>query len=105
MRFKFQTLIRWSRGRFAEGYERDVLFPPTEPNRQRAIIREARFLLGGHVLLALISLVTGQWMLTLLITLANFYGDWLLFLCNNTQHVGLMGQRARLPSLYPYVLS
>ena len=90
VRFKFQTLIRWSRGRFAEGYEGDVLFPPTEPERQRAIIREARFLLGGHVLLALISLVTGQWMLTLLITFANFYGDWLLFLCNNTQHVGLM---------------
>ncbi len=88
--FKFQALLRWSRGRFAAGYEEDALFPPTEPRRRQVIMREARFLLAGHVLLALISLVTGQWMLTVLFTLANFYGQWLLFLCNNTQHVGLM---------------
>ncbi len=89
VRYKFQTLVRWSRGRFAEGYELDVLFPPSEPARRRAVMREARFILGGHLLLAGLALLTGQWMLIILVTLANFYGQWLLFLLNNTQHVGL----------------
>lgn len=87
--FKFQGLVRWSRGRFAEGYELEVLFPPSEPARRRTIVREARFILAGHLLLAMLALLTGQWMLILLVTLANFYGQWLLFLLNNTQHVGL----------------
>ena len=90
VKHKFQTLVRWSRGRFAEGYERDVIFPATEPARQRTIIREARFLLAGHLLLVALALLSGQWMLIVLVTLANFYGDWLLYLLNNTQHVGLM---------------
>ena len=90
VKHKFQTLVRWSRGRFAPGYESDVLFPATEPGRQGAIIREARFLLAGHLLLVALALVSGQWMLIVLVTLANFYGDWLLYLLNNTQHVGLM---------------
>lgn len=90
IRSKFQTLNRWCRGRFAEGYELDVLFPETEPVRRQTIVREARLVLAGHLLLAVIALLTGQWMLVALVTLANFYGHWLLFLCNNTQHVGLM---------------
>lgn len=89
VRFKFETLVRWSRGRFAPGYESDVLFPATEPARQRAMMRESRIYLGGHLLLAIVFLFTGQWLLILLVTLATFYGNWLLFLLNNTQHVGL----------------
>ena len=41
------------------------------------------------MLLTVISIALGWWMLPVLITLAPFYGGWLLFLCNNTQHVGL----------------
>ena len=46
-------------------------------------------MLIGHALLIAISLYAGLWLLPVLITLAPFYGGWLLFLCNNTQHVGL----------------
>ena len=38
------------------------------------------------------ALFTGWWMLPVLITLAPFYGGLLLFLCNNTQHVGLQDE-------------
>ena len=46
-------------------------------------------LLVGHGLLAGVSLYFGLWQLPVLITLAPFYGGCLLYLCNNTQHVGL----------------
>ena len=49
----------------------------------------ARILLIGHTLLIVVSIATGLWLLPVLITLAPFYGGWLLFLCNNTQHIGL----------------
>ncbi|MCY3945801.1 MAG: fatty acid desaturase [Anaerolineaceae bacterium] len=89
VRFKVQGLLRWCRGRFAEGYESEVLFPETEAKRRQAVIRETRLYVAGHLLLALVSLLTGHWILILLVTLGTFYGSWLLFLLNNTQHVGL----------------
>src|SRR5690606_16223779 len=49
----------------------------------------ARILLVGHTLLTAVSLYLGLWMLPVVVTLAPFYGGWLLFLCNNTQHIGL----------------
>jgi fatty acid desaturase len=45
--------------------------------------------LFGHALLVVASIALGLWMVPVLITLAPFYGGCLLFLCNNTQHVGL----------------
>ena len=43
----------------------------------------------GHGLIVVVSLYFGLWLVPVLITLAPFYGGWLLFLCNNTQHIGL----------------
>ena len=54
-----------------------------------ALIIVAPALLIGHSLLVLLSLYFGLWMLPVVTTLAPFYGGWLLYLCNNTQHVGL----------------
>lgn len=88
--FRLKTLLRWSRGRLTEGYERDALFPEHAPAKRQALFRMARVTLAAHALLALGGLVTGQWMPFVLLSLANFYGNGLLFLCNNTQHVGLM---------------
>ena len=31
----------------------------------------------------------GWWQLPILVTLGSFYGGWLFYLCNNTQHIGL----------------
>lgn len=85
---RLKGVIRLSRGTLKGEWEH-TLFPLTEPEKRRALCNWARILLGGHALLAAVSIYLGHWMLPVLITLAPFYGGWLLFLCNNTQHVGL----------------
>ena len=81
-------VVRLARGRF-EGEWELKLFPPDDPEARKRPIHWARFLLAGHGTIVAVSLLTGQWMLPVLITLAPFYGGWLFFLCNNTQHIGL----------------
>ncbi len=85
---RIKGVYRLSRGRL-EGDWENTLFPASEPAKRRQLFNWARFLLIGHGLLIVVSLALGAWMLPVLITLAPFYGGWLLFLCNNTQHVGL----------------
>jgi len=80
--------LRIARGRF-EGPWELTLFPETDPAKRRGPVAWARTLLVGHALLILLALSLKLWMLPVLITFAPFYGGWLFFLCNNTQHVGL----------------
>jgi fatty acid desaturase len=84
----FKITIRHSRGRF-EGEWETALFPAAQPWRGRSVIRWARTLLVGHGLILVVSLSLGWWLLPVLMSLAPFYGGWLFFLCNNTQHIGL----------------
>ena len=56
---------------------------------QRSLFNWARLALAGHTVLVIVSLALGWWLVPVLVTLAPFYGGWLLFLCNNTQHIGL----------------
>ncbi|RLT37677.1 MAG: fatty acid desaturase [Chloroflexi bacterium] len=85
---RVKGLVRLSRGRL-EGEWENILFPATQPAQRRRLFNWARILLFGHAALILVSLAMGWWLLPVLTTLAPFYGGWLLFLCNNTQHVGL----------------
>jgi fatty acid desaturase len=85
-RLKFY--IRLSSGRL-EGAWENHLFPGTARKERQALINWARIHLAGHLLLVVVSLALGLWMIPVLVTLAPFYGGWLLYLCNNTQHVGL----------------
>jgi fatty acid desaturase len=85
---RLKGVIRLSQGRI-EGEWETILFPETNPAQRRRLFTWARILLVGHTLLTVISLALGLWLIPVLITLAPFYGGWLLFLCNNTQHVGL----------------
>jgi len=85
---RWKGVIRLSRGRI-EGKWDEILFPESNPVQRQRLINWARVLLVGHGLLTAISLAFGLWQLPVLITLAPFYGGWLLYLCNNTQHVGL----------------
>lgn len=80
--------IRLSRG-ILEGEWENALFPANEPEKRRRLFMWARILLFGHLLMAVVSIALGWWLVPVLITLAPFYASWLLFLCNNTQHVGL----------------
>ncbi len=72
-----------------EGEWEQHLFPEDEPHRRRALINSARGLLLGHTVLVVVSLWLGLWLVPILTTLGVFYGGWLRFLCNNTQHTGL----------------
>ena len=81
-------LIRLSRGILVGEWE-NTLFPADEPGKRQSLIRWARILLFGHLLIVVVCVPLGLWMIPVLITLAPFYGGLLLFLCNNTQHVGL----------------
>ena len=85
---RVKGVVRLSRGRLSGQWE-NALFPPSEPEKRRALFNWARILLVGHLLLIAVSCALGLWMLPVLITLAPYYGGWLLFLCNNTQHIGL----------------
>jgi fatty acid desaturase len=85
---RLKGVVRLSRGRL-EGEWEHALFPASDPAKRQRLFNWARTLLVGHALLAVVSLSFGLWLLPVLITLAPFYGGWLLYLCNNTQHVGL----------------
>lgn len=83
-----KTMVRLARGRFEGDWEK-TLFPEAQPEKGRPTINWARTLLVGHALIVALSLYFELWMLPVLTTLAPFYGGWLFFLCNNTQHIGL----------------
>lgn len=80
--------IRNARGEFQGEWEL-TLFPPEDSKLRAAPVRWARILLAGHGILTVISLCFGWWIVPVVVTLAPFYGGWLFFLCNNTQHIGL----------------
>jgi fatty acid desaturase len=87
----FQSIrntVRIALGKFRGEWEL-VLFPEPEPGRRRAPIRWARILLLGHGAIILVSAHYGLWILPMILTFAPFYGGWIFFLCNNTQHIGL----------------
>lgn len=85
--------LRIARGKFRGEWEL-ALFPESDPMKRRLPIRWAHILLIGHGLILVGSIAAGFydrrfWLLPVLTSLAPFYGGWLFFLCNNTQHIGL----------------
>ena len=80
--------LRYARQEFAGDWELK-LFPESNLERRQFVARWSRTVLVGHALILIVSLCLKLWMLPVVISLAPFYGSWLLFLCNNTQHVGL----------------
>lgn len=83
-----KNTVRIARGKF-EGEWELKRYPAPDPAARRVPIRWARILLVGHALILTVAIVFKLWMLPILITFAPFYGGWLFFLCNNTQHIGL----------------
>jgi fatty acid desaturase len=86
--FKIKEVVRESRGIYRGEWE-EHLFPAADPDRRKAPTRWGRVLLGGHLAIVLISVLKGWWMIPVVVTLAPFYGAWLFFLCNSTQHIGM----------------
>ncbi len=85
---RVKASVRLSFGRL-EGEWENAIFPPSEVALRRSLFNWARIHLALEVLLVIISLYFHLWLLPILVTLAPFYGGWLQYLCNNTQHVGL----------------
>jgi fatty acid desaturase len=85
---RLKSTIRLSLGKL-EGEWENALFPESAVEKRRRLFNWARVLLVGHALIIAISAYFGLWLLPVLTTLAPFYGGWLLYLCNNVQHVGL----------------
>ena len=81
--------VRVALGKFGAGWEQS-LFPASDPRKARAPRRWALTLLVGHGLIVAVSLYLHLWLVPVLVTLGPFYGGWLQWLCNNTQHIGLM---------------
>lgn len=73
------------------------LFPESKPELRHRMIRWSRITLGFHALVVLTGVTLAvtlhpRWLLLpVLTTFARFYGRWLNFLLNDTQHVGLRG--------------
>lgn len=93
-RWALKKTLQVARGQVQGEWEMK-LFPEDEPQKRRGPMRWARLMLVGHALLVLTSicaawLLSPKWLLLpVLTTFAPFYGGWLFFLCNNTQHIGL----------------
>jgi fatty acid desaturase len=67
----------------------NALFAESEAAERQRLFNWARILLVGHATIVIVSVAMGWWLLPVVITLAPFYGGWLFYLCNNSQHVGL----------------
>lgn len=71
------------------------LFPESKPKLRYRMIRWSRITLGFHTLIIILGIVLAvtlhpRWLLLpVLISFVPFYGRWLNFLLNDTQHVGL----------------
>ena len=98
---RYKTTWRRARGKL-EGEWELALFPESDPDKRRRLIRWDRFLLVGHGLIVVVSLYFGLWMVPVLVTLAPFYGGWLLFLVQQHPAHRLAGRRAGLSALHPH---
>lgn len=83
-----KNFYRIARGGFQGEWEM-TLYPETAPDKRTPPRRWAWTVLIGHGLITVVSQALGWWMVPIVVSLAPFYGGWLFFLCNNTQHIGL----------------
>ncbi len=85
---RLKSVVQLCGGRVCNDWEA-ALFPPGDARGRRALFNWARTLLLGHGLIVLVSLLTGWWMLAVLVTLAPFYGAGFQYLLNEAQHIGM----------------
>ena len=88
-----RTTVRIAAGRIDGKWNQrifgDTASRPGGPIDRKAHIRWAWVLLIGHAGIIAVGAITGLWMLPVVVTFGRFYGTWLHFLCNSTQHIGL----------------
>ena len=82
----FKGTARVACGGYDNDWTRQVV---TQNKRERIYHNWARFLMLGHVSMAVVSIIYGYWIIPVLISATPTYGRLLFRLCNETQHVGL----------------
>eukprot|EP00039_Didymoeca_costata_P003220 m.66152 g.66152 ORF g.66152 m.66152 type:complete len:359 (-) comp11785_c0_seq2:20-1096(-) len=70
------------------GWE-EICYPATNPENRKPAMLWAQFMLIGHALIAIYSVMQGWYLVPILISFGPFLNGWLFWLCNSTQHVGL----------------
>lgn len=83
--------VRYVLGIMKTNWEK-ALFPPEAKKDRRRLARWSAAILAGHAAVLLVAIGTGLWILPIVITGCGYYGGWLLYLLNNTQHVGLVDE-------------
>jgi len=78
--------IRFSTGRFEGAWENLLM---ADLKLRKSVVNWSRILLVGHLVIAGICLYFRWWFIPVLSSLAVFYGGFIFFLLNNTQHIGL----------------
>ncbi len=84
----FKRTIIKAFGGYTSDWQKEIIEADGEPTR-RALVRFNLALLIFHVGIIVVSIVTRQYQLAVLVTFAQFYGRWFQFLCNESQHIGL----------------
>ncbi|WP_404425119.1 fatty acid desaturase [Nibricoccus sp. IMCC34717] len=85
---RMREVARLAAERF-EGEWEHALYDDAKPVDRRAPARWAKLLIVGHVGIAAGSITLGVWPIAVVVSLTPFVGNWLFFLCNNTQHIGM----------------
>ena len=65
------------------------IFATSKTSEVRKLVNWSRFLLGGHALLALTFILSGHWILLILVTFAPFIANWFGLLIIMPQHIGM----------------
>jgi fatty acid desaturase len=86
--YRLRRFIRTALGRVETRWDQH-LFPPEAAALRRRLQTWARLALLAHALLAAAALALGWWQFVVLVTLAPFYGQGLIYLVANPQHAGL----------------
>lgn len=91
LRWVIPGLLSTARGNLHGEWE-TYLFTKIKPGMRPALHRWARIVLIGHGLIAVAAIATGLWPIILAVTFGRFFGAGVQFLCNATQHIGLVDE-------------
>lgn len=84
-------VVKVARGELSGEWE-SYLFTQRKPEMRASFHGWARILLIGHSLIAVASIATGFWPVFIAVSFGRFFGSGVQFLCNATQHIGLVDE-------------
>jgi len=81
-------LIHCLTGDFKTEFDKKY-FADSESSTKRKIRNDSLLVLGTHLILLMIFILTKQWLLIVMIDFGAFFASWPHLLCSMTQHVGM----------------